>query len=54
MVIGFDIQTSATPSGTLALNKTHNAAAMIICQGTGINEQNIPMNVARATLRLFK
>ena len=54
MVIGFDIHTNDTPIGTLHRNTQQSIAAIIICDGKGMNEQNKPMNTALAVLFLLR
>jgi len=54
MVTGFDIHTKDTPNGTLHRNAQQSTAAIIICDGRGMKEQNKPMNTALAALLLFK
>ena len=52
--MGFDIHTNETPIAILHRSNQQKAAAIIIWEGSGINEQNNPTKTALAALFLLK
>ena len=54
MVTGLENQTKATDKGRLTLTKIAIAAAMIICEGSGIQAQKRPTAKAPDTLCRLK